>query len=199
MTAQNLDISLLQALNKLSLAMRQDHWQESAKFGLKPNQVQILQILQSRSVLQLKDLAMYLGVTMPTVSDAIKALQSKGLVHKTVALHDSRAIQIELTDQGREVCGQFRQWTDVTAAMVGSLSVEERKQFLQITIKMIKKLEDEGQISRSRMCISCIHFEKDRESKSTTPHYCRLLQSPLSVGDLRMDCKEHQNPDSGNR
>jgi len=191
MCKYNLENNLAQAMNKLSLAMKQDKWQGAQKLGLKPNQMQLLELLQSRGPLSLKDIAHHLGVTPPTVSDTVAILSKRLLINKTQGLDDSRRVEISLSDTGRELCAQSQNVTDITQDMFQCLSAQEQAELLRLVIRVISRLEDEGKVSRSRMCLSCVYFVKDKYVDKQNPHHCNLMSKPLAIGDLRMDCEDY--------
>ncbi|MBW7877556.1 MAG: MarR family transcriptional regulator [Candidatus Cloacimonetes bacterium] len=170
--------------------MKQDKWQGAQKLGLKPNQMQLLELLQSRGPLSLKGIAHHLGVTPPTVSDTVATLSKRLLINKIQGQDDSRRVEISLSDSGRDLCAQFHTVTDITD-MVQCLSAQEQAELLGLVIRIVSRLEDDGKISRSRMCLSCMYFVKDKHMDKQNPHHCNLMSKPLSIGDLRMDCEDH--------
>ena len=62
--------------------------------------------------------------------------------------------------------------------------------FLLGLVKMIRTLQEAGQIPTNRMCVTCTHF-RPNVYNTETPHHCALLNSPLANRDLRLDCGEH--------
>jgi hypothetical protein len=58
-------------------------------------------------------------------------------------------------------------------------------------MKMIRALQDGGQIPLSRMCVTCRYFRENAHEQGP-PHHCAFVDAPLGVAELRMDCNEHE-------
>ena len=77
--------------------------------GLTPMQIQILQIVAEAPAAERKisALAREVQVRQPTVTDAVNALQSKGLIERYADAVDARASVVELTAAGKKVVGRL--------------------------------------------------------------------------------------------
>jgi hypothetical protein len=42
------------------------------------------------------------------------------------------------------------------------------------------------------MCVTCRFFRPDAHPSSPRPHHCALVNAPMSNGELRVDCAEHE-------
>src|SRR5690349_11777328 len=82
---------IAQGLHKLGLALKHETWLAAAEDGVSPTQGQILAALATSDSTRPSQLAERLGVSLPTVSDAVRALVDKGLVEKTRDPDDARA------------------------------------------------------------------------------------------------------------
>lgn len=101
----------LVALSKIGLALRSESWKDTAPRGLNPTQAQVLIVLKRAGAgLRLSDIADRLGVSAPTVSASVAALERKGLVQKRPAAEDARAVDISLTPPGRTEAGKLAEW-----------------------------------------------------------------------------------------
>lgn len=56
---------------------------------------------------------------------------------------------------------------------------------------MIRKLQEQGQISVARMCVTCQFFQPNHHLNSDLPHHCALVNAPFADGNLRINCPEH--------
>jgi hypothetical protein len=63
---------------------------------------------------------------------------------------------------------------------------------MRFLMRLISALQGAGVITVARMCVSCRFFRPDTRPRSVSPHYCALLDLPLSGADLRTDCPEHE-------
>ena len=126
-------------------------------------------------------------MTKATISDAVRALEQKGLIAKVAEPDDTRSYVILLTPPGEEV---VRRTAGIGTPIVNSLSQLHDNQkiaLLESLLEMIFRLQKAGIVSLQRMCFSCCFFEK-----RNTGFYCKMLQQPLERQDLRVDCAEFE-------
>jgi len=184
-------------LSKLSLVLRHHGWQAAGRRSLTPTQAQILALLASRggAGLRLTEVAAQLAVTPATASDAVAALEAKGLVAKQPDPDDSRAARIRLTVRGRRTAGAVSQWPDYLLAAVDSLPAPMQEHLLAALMAMIRSLQEQGCIPVARMCTNCRYFEPDRFPGTAAPHFCGFVQAPFGVPDFRIDCPDFEPAD----
>jgi DNA-binding MarR family transcriptional regulator len=77
-------------LHKLGLAMKQQTWHQASEEGLSATQGQILAALSTHGALTGTELGARLGVTLPTISDSVRALVDKGS-SPSLPIHGTRA------------------------------------------------------------------------------------------------------------
>ncbi len=185
---------LLSGLNRIGLAMRSAAWGDATESGLTPTQSQILAFIAARAEQNPRsgDAADALGITPQTASVAIAALVAKGLVVKVPDHSDRRASALKLTRQGEVAARVAAQWPDFLLGAVQELDEEERKLFLRILIKLIRRLQIDGRIVPQRLCVTCVHFRPNAHPGDPAgPHHCAYVDAALSETDLRIDCPEH--------
>lgn len=185
---------LLSGLNRIGLAMRSAAWGDATESGLTPTQSQILAFIAARAGQNPRsgDAADALGITPQTASVAIAALVAKGLVVKVPDHSDRRASALKLTRQGEVAARVAAQWPDFLLSAVQELDEEERKLFLRILIKLIRRLQIDGRIVPQRLCVTCLHFRPNAHPGDPAgPHHCAYVDAALSETDLRIDCPEH--------
>jgi DNA-binding MarR family transcriptional regulator len=186
---------LLSGLNRIGLAMRSAAWGDATESGLTPTQSQILAFIAARSSQNPRsgDAADALGITPQTASVAIAALVAKGLVQKVPDANDRRASSLKLTRQGEVAARVAAQWPDFLLNAVQDLEPAERKVFLRVLIKMIRRLQTDGQIVPQRLCVTCVHFQPNAHPANPAgPHHCAYVDAPLAETDLRNDCGDHR-------
>jgi DNA-binding MarR family transcriptional regulator len=197
LSQDSLQQRLVTGLNKIGLALKSHSWQDAGQLGLTPTQGQILTLLRSQGLtgVRLSELAERLGVTAATTSDAVTTLVEKGLVRKTKAIDDKRAIAISLTIQGQHIAERVADWSDFLLDAVSELSETEQEVFLRGLIKMIRKLQQQRQISVARMCVDCQFFRPNVYSDSDLPHHCNFVDAPFGDRELQLDCPDRISAD----
>ncbi|MEM9484650.1 MAG: MarR family winged helix-turn-helix transcriptional regulator [Cyanobacteria bacterium P01_F01_bin.116] len=184
---------VITGLSKISIALRSHSWQGAGSQGLTPTQGQILTLLNANSAegVRLSAVARELATSAATASDAVSSLVKKGLVSREKAVDDRRAIAIRLTAEGQTQAKQAATWPDFLLSAVEELSEEEQTIFFRGLIKMILKLQQQEQISTSRLCVTCNYFQANAYDDLQRPHHCHLVGAPFGDRDLRLDCPEH--------
>ena len=91
--------------------------------------------------LRLTDLAAQMGVSAPTASRSVDALLEHGLVERVVDPRDRRAVNIELTDQGRKLLEERKAKANAAfEPAVAALSAADRKKLSQLLHQMTEAL-----------------------------------------------------------
>ncbi|BAH37742.1 MarR family transcriptional regulator [Gemmatimonas aurantiaca T-27] len=180
-------------LFKLGLALRTHAWRENGPRGLTPTQAQVLALLHASAVpLRLSAVADGLAVTLPTASDAVKALVAKGFVEKTRADDDGRAIALTLTALGQDEARRGESGPEFVAAVVDALTPDEQAAFLRSLTKMVHTLQERGDIAPARMCVSCQFFRPwAHPEDGERPHHCAFVDAPFGDRALRLDCPDY--------
>ncbi len=184
--------SILIGLSKVSLALKSQSWQDAGASGVSPTQAQILALLQAKGNegMRLSEVAAGLAVTPATASDAVRVLDLKGLVLKKRSTQDARAISIVLTPTGQQLAAQTSCWSDLLLGAVDELSEPEQTVFLGGLTKMIRKLQESGQIPIAKMCITCRFFQPNLYADGAKPHHCDFVDAPFGDRDLRLECPD---------
>lgn len=184
---------LQDGLERLAGLNRVEQWRIASAQGLNPTQLMLLNLLGRPGFddLRVQDIARELGLSQPTVTDSLTALERKGLVARASDAQDRRAVRNRLTEQGREALLSLRGGLTLTGKALSGLSAKEQGDLLQLLIKMIRTLLDDGQMPMQRMCVTCRHFRPQMSPGTDTPHFCDFVRAPFGSQDLRIDCGEH--------
>lgn len=142
--------------------------------------------------LRVGQLAEAFSLKHSTVSDALAALQAKGLVVRSPDPADERATRADLTRRGRHLAQQLAGWADVLREHLASLPRESQGQLLAVLLDLIARLQQAGWIRVSHCCTTCLYFQRDAYPDPQAPHHCRLLDQPLRLVELRVDCPDHR-------
>lgn len=180
-------------LAKICTALRSQSWQGAESQGLTPTQGQILTLLLAKpnEGIRLSAIAEGIATSSATASDAVSALVQKKLVSRERAADDRRAIAIRLTSEGRQQAEQVENWPDFLLDAVEAIPIEEQTVFFKGLTTIIQKLQEEGKIPVSRMCVTCHYFNPHVYDDLERPHHCDLVDAPFGSRDLRLDCPEH--------
>jgi DNA-binding MarR family transcriptional regulator len=186
----SLDARLAAALERLAVADRALRQAQVTPVGLSPIQLQILTALRDLPPLRRRvtALARELGVTQPTVSDAVASLVAKGLVRREPVTGDRRGGALLLTPAGRKVLADTTALEQVLAGTLAGLDDEAKATTLAVLLACIAALVADGVITVARCCTTCRHFRR----RPGGPMHCALLDRPLPPSELRVDCPEHE-------
>ncbi len=183
-------------LAKIGLALRSHAWQEGFHQDLTPTQGQVLSHLVQRDGSTLNEVADALAVRASTASEAVAVLERKGLLRKERSSEDGRRLALHLTTTGKVEAGRVATWPDFLASIVDELPADEQALLLRMLQRMIRELQQRGNIPLSRMCSTCQFFRPYAHPDPALPHHCAFLNVPIGDRDLRMDCPE-QVPATG--
>ena len=110
---------LVFGFDRLAAALRTDQWSQAGAVGLNPTQILALEYVASRYAqgVRIKNIAEHLGVSQPTATDTIVALERKGLIKKKPDAKDARATSVLVTKQGSATL------TSLAGAMLATLHI----------------------------------------------------------------------------
>jgi len=158
-----------------------------------PTQAQILARLAARGPLRTGTLAADLGVTQPTISDAVAALLRKGHVARAPDPEDGRAVLLRLTPSGQQEAEAARAPAPAMLAALDTLPPAERDAMQRGLIWLIRALQMARAIPVQRMCVSCAHFRPNAHDDAGPPHHCAFVDAAFGDAALRIDCGDHQD------
>lgn len=180
---------IVAAIGRIATVLRGGMWQFATQQGLNPAQLDILQLLHGRcGGMRLSWLAQQLAISPASASDSVAALVSKGLVQKARAADDGRAIALQLTTAGNEQAQRISESQTFASTAVAALSPAAQTALLQL----IGELQRNERFPEIRACLSCRYFQPNRHADADAPHRCGLVDAPLPLRLLRLDCPEHE-------
>lgn len=189
---QTLQERVTAGLAKIAMAIKSRAWREGGHHWLPPLQAQTLRLLYRRGEQEttVSVIAGELAVTMPTVSEMLRVLLAKGLIRKIQSKEDHRVYRVQLTAKGRREAGRLSEWPYLKAA-TADLSQDEQVTLLRATLKVIRSLQEQGEISVARMCVTCQYFRPNVHKDADNPHHCDYVNAPFGDHFLRIDCPDH--------
>ncbi|MGH7146427.1 MAG: MarR family winged helix-turn-helix transcriptional regulator [Nitrospiraceae bacterium] len=194
-TTDPLPHRLASALSKVSVSLKRRLWRDATMRRISPLQAQVLAFLrrQPNHSSTVSAITQMLGVTMPTASDVIAVLIKRGLLRKFRTEEDGRVFTVLLTARGRRRAEQVTGWPDFLLWAAELLPVEEQESLLRTLVKLIRSIQERGEIPVAKMCVTCTHFRPNVHAEDPLrPHHCALMDAPFGDRLLRIDCNEHE-------
>ncbi len=186
----HIEYKIVVALERISEAFRVLIWEISKESGLSPIQLQILIFLlyHPEEKRKVSFLANEFHLTRPTISDAVRLLYQKKLIHKEIETHDKRSYIIHLTEKGSTIAKKASVYAQKISQSIHPLSNYDKSQMLHHLLQAIYHLQQAKVIHPQRMCFTCRFYQKENRHH----FYCQFLQQQLPLDQLRVDCAEHQ-------
>jgi DNA-binding MarR family transcriptional regulator len=188
---------LQDGLDRVGSVLRSERWSATTALGLNPTQARVLAFLAGRNAdsTRVKDIAAQLGVSQPTATDSIAALERKDLIKKTVSTADARSVGVRITNQGRKMLEAIGTSASATEKSLAAMSSDEQTDLLLLLMKLIRSLQQMGSIPVQRMCVTCKHFCPNMYSDARNPHHCAFVNAAFGEQHLRLDCNDHEIAD----
>ena len=107
-------------------------------------------------------------------------------------MSDGRVVTAQLTAKGNRSVTPSSRMPDRLATATEALSASEQVVLLRSLVKVIRSLQEQGEISVARMCVSCHNFRPNQHDNADRPHHCDYLNVPLGDRSLRLDCHVYE-------
>ncbi len=189
---QNTELSskIVVGLQRISEAFKVLLWEKAKEFGLSPIQIQILIFVSyhKQEFCNVSYLAKEFNITKPTVSDAVKVLEKKGMIQKDYSSPDSRSYSIFLSEEGKNIVSKTETFVNPIKKQLDSIGQSKLENIFTTLSSLIYQLNRQGILSVQRTCYACKFYEKHQ-----TQDYCNLLQKELLGQDIRLDCPEFES------
>ncbi|ROS75428.1 MarR family winged helix-turn-helix transcriptional regulator [Cellulomonas sp. PhB143] len=136
---------LVDGLVQLSFRVQAELADVAAEHGLSVVQTRMLGILRDREPL-MRELAEHLGLDRSSTSGLVDRAERRGLVRRSPSTRDGRAVQVALTDAGREI------------ARAGEAEIERRVRALTTA------LDDDGRAELARLAAAVVDEDAPPET-----------------------------------
>ena len=188
--SQNLDRSIVLALERVSQVFRTLLWDYGKKKKLSPIQIQFLVHISghSKKYSSVSEMARTFNLTAATVSDAIKSLEKKGLVQKIVSRRDGRKFPISLTKEGLTMSNHLADWYSPLLEHIHNFPSESREAVLIFLLKLVESLKQNQLLEEIKTCLSCKYLADKSDAKNNQKAYCLLRKVSLNISELRLNC-----------
>ncbi len=100
----------LTGFDALAQAVRRARGAPASSGGLTLSQYGLLEVLTTRPVARVQELAGHAGIAPSTATRILDALESRGIVRRVRSTEDRRAVAVSLTDVGRRLLGDEQEW-----------------------------------------------------------------------------------------
>ena len=134
------------------------------------------------------EVANELVVRLPTASEVSATRERKQLLRRRRDLSDGRIVVAQLTAKGNRSCTPSSRMPDRLVTATEALSASEQVTLLTSLVNVIRSLQEQGEISVARMCVSCRNFQPNKHNNVDRPHHCEYLNVPLGDLSLRLAC-----------
>jgi len=185
----NPDLKIVTALERLGEAFRVLLWEKAKVLGISPIQIQILIFVRFHTddKCKVSHLAQEFNLTKPTISEAVKILEQKGLIERRPDKTDTRSHTLHLTGAGLYVAAQTADFADPMLRGLATMPPTDKGMLLEQLLGIIGHLQRDGIIALQRMCFSCRFYQRTENG-----HFCQFLNKPLAQEELRVDCGEYE-------
>lgn len=159
-----------------------------ADFGLQPVQLDALQYLSmankhSDNAISVSE---YLEHTKGTISQSLKVLERKALIHKIANTDDKRVLHIKVTTIGKHILNQLTENSKLQTALA-DLSQTNAKALTKGLDVIYHQIHDNETSKSFGQCFTCQHFQK-----SGKVLYCQHFNEDITEEDSLLICREHQ-------
>lgn len=179
---------LTTGLERISEAFKVMLWEKAKEHGLSPIQIQIMIFISEHKseLCNVSHLAKEFNITKPTISDAIRVLDKKGLIVKDFSPVDSRSYNILPSPDGSKMIRELNDFAKPLEEALTELGLSNLEQLYASLTTLIYQLNRSGLLNIQRTCFGCTYYA-NREGG----HYCHFLESELQNSDLKIDCPDY--------
>ncbi|MCG8572638.1 MAG: MarR family transcriptional regulator [Spirochaetes bacterium] len=177
------------ALEKICQSQRIFLWEIAKIEGFSPIQIQFIEFIHKMPMDQctVSHLAKEFDLTKATVSDSIRVLVKKGFLEKTVDKEDKRRVYLLLSQKAKSKMALIDDKSHSLIQIIDTFDEEQKKNFSQFLMELIKKLYDHGYIQTARMCLTCNNMIRNHQEGN--PFYCQFANIPMTENQLKVNCQ----------
>lgn len=192
-SAPSLATRIRDGFDRVSTVLKMDQWVAASVSSLNPTQLLLLGVLSSRPKgLRLGDIAKHLGVSQPTATDTVSALERKSLVVRKARSSDARVRIVCVTPDGRAAMRRAAALPSTVETAVDTLTPGTKVELLVVLMHIIREFQRVGNLPDQRICTTCKYFQPFKHTDVGKPHHCTFVNAAFGTPDLRIDCGEHE-------
>jgi DNA-binding MarR family transcriptional regulator len=189
-----LDENIVIAIEKISQINRVNLWKIAKEEGISPIQIQFIDYISKMSLelTTISNLSMEFDLKKSTVSDSISNLINKGFLEKVIDEYDKRKFYLKLTEKSILKLELINERNKIIFDKLKDFSSEDKTIVLNLLMRLIKSLFNEGVVQSAKMCLTCKNFTENKDINSETLHFCNFLNIPMATRDLHFNCTSHK-------
>ena len=172
-------------IERLGLLERSDRRERAKRLGLPEVQLAILDYLSRCNPYSdtLRDVSDYLGITQGTLSQSLKQLEDRGLVHRQRDERDRRLWHLRLTEKGRRVASEAG---SPLAAILRRWPKEEAETLERLLRRLLSDAQQENGFRTFAQCATCRHLLTGKDG-----YRCGLTRERLQPPQTLKICRDH--------
>lgn len=137
------DVPVFVILHRLIHMSKYQAYKRLDDFDLKPSQAGILFVLSCNGKLSQRELAERIGITPPSMTVALRKMETRGYIEKEPDEKDQRIIRILLTEKGESCVEDIRTVMDeMEAVLYQNMTQEEKMLLRRLLLQMQENLLD---------------------------------------------------------
>ncbi|CAI2719478.1 MarR family winged helix-turn-helix transcriptional regulator [Nitrospina watsonii] len=178
-------------IERISHLIRSETRIAGTDFDLQPIQLDVLYYLtrSNRYSNTPQGVTDYFGLTKGTVSQTIKALESKGLVQKTPDAKDGRKVHLSVTRSGKKLLERAMPAQVITSAWEKIQELDQDRLLADLKLLLVR-MQKVNEMKSFGVCRTC----RFNTQVSETKFFCELTQEALTPNDTTLLCREHTAP-----
>lgn len=191
----NISSKIIVGLERVSEVFKILLWEKAKSVGLSPIQIQMLIFIKyhRQELCNVSHLAKEFNITKPTISDAVRILDKKGMITKDFSSIDSRSYSIRLSASGSKIVSQIENFADPLESQLKGIEQTNLESLFKTLSKLIYQLNRNGILSVQRTCYGCKFYDQIKNKD-----FCNLLDKELLNSEIRLDCPEYEENPVGN-
>lgn len=191
---RNLNETIAVSLEIISRVFRTLLWNRAKREKLSPIQMQFLLFLasHSRRFTSVSELSHVFQLTPPTVSDAVKSLEKKGLFQRLVSRQDKRKFPLLLTPAGSKLAKELFDWQESFLTNLNEFPERTRETVSIFLLQLLESLNETPLLDGIRTCFSCGYFQRQSSASEGVEGFCILRNVSLNGKDMRLNCPNYR-------
>ncbi len=137
-------------------------WEKAKLVGLSPIQIQILIFIMyhKQELCNVSHLAREFNITKPTISDAVRILDKKGMITKDLSSIDNRSYSIRLSPAGNKIVAEIENFADPLKSQLKGIEQSNLENLFGTLSKLIYQLNRNGILTVQRTCYGCKFYDQ---------------------------------------